>query len=338
MRRGPTIYLRLSHGRLEAGPGGGPASCCLEISPFMGRHRQPTGHNMGQRRPAALAAETDGSAKYGAADGPPFPSPEASGASNSRGSSVPMWPSRFVQMCTTSRQDCMRLTQPARRWGVLGGPYAPHLQPWEARSCRLATLSLRGERQRRSLFGPLCACCRDTCALANSWSPRPDALTGWSAPQGRPPHLVQRLTCTAAPYERRGHVRRLEEPAEPPPARRGPCRPGRRASGPRRPTAIAAEPSRRLAELPAITSTEPHEHRPRVERSGSVWWPPKALLHWRCVVIPDFPALSPSASTNRTGMSNCLQWTAALYAARRIVLTWRFQMTVLQRAKPACSI
>ena len=178
MRRGPTIYLRLSHGRLEAGPGGGPASCCLEISPFMGRHRQPTGHNMGQRRPAALAAETDGSAKYGAADGPPFPSPEASGASNSRGSSVPMWPSRFVQMCTASRQDCMGLTQPARRWEILGGPYAPHLQPGEARSCRLATLSLRGERQRRSLFGPLCACCRDTCALANSWSPRPRRIDG----------------------------------------------------------------------------------------------------------------------------------------------------------------
>jgi hypothetical protein len=75
MRRGPTIYLRLSHGRLEAGPGGGLASCCLEISPLMGRHEPPTRHTMGQRRPAALAAETDGSAIYGAAFGPPFPFP-----------------------------------------------------------------------------------------------------------------------------------------------------------------------------------------------------------------------------------------------------------------------
>ena len=77
MRRGPTTYLRLSHGRLEAGPGGGPASCCLEISPFMGRRGPPVRHTMGQRRPDALAAETDGRAKYGAADGPPFSFPKS---------------------------------------------------------------------------------------------------------------------------------------------------------------------------------------------------------------------------------------------------------------------
>ena len=76
MRRGPTTYLRLSHGRLEAGPGGGPASCCLEISPFMGRRGPPARHTMGQRRPDALAAETDGRAKYGAAHGPPFSFPQ----------------------------------------------------------------------------------------------------------------------------------------------------------------------------------------------------------------------------------------------------------------------
>ena len=60
MRRGLTIYLRLSHGTLEAGPGGGPASCCLEISPFMGRTRQLAAHNMRRREPAAWAAESDG--------------------------------------------------------------------------------------------------------------------------------------------------------------------------------------------------------------------------------------------------------------------------------------
>jgi hypothetical protein len=31
MRRGLTIYLRLSHGRLEAGPGGGPASLFPQV-------------------------------------------------------------------------------------------------------------------------------------------------------------------------------------------------------------------------------------------------------------------------------------------------------------------
>jgi hypothetical protein len=33
---------------------------------------------------------------------------------------------------------------------------------------------------------------------------QPDTLVGWSVPQRRPPHLVQRLTRTTAPYERRG--------------------------------------------------------------------------------------------------------------------------------------
>jgi hypothetical protein len=64
MRRGLTTYLRLSHGRLEAGPGGGPASCCLEISPVVGRTRQLAAHNMRRREPAAWAAETDGKRNF----------------------------------------------------------------------------------------------------------------------------------------------------------------------------------------------------------------------------------------------------------------------------------
>ena len=43
--------LRLTCGfplkrRLEAGPGGGLASCCPEITPFMGRARSPKSHTM----------------------------------------------------------------------------------------------------------------------------------------------------------------------------------------------------------------------------------------------------------------------------------------------------
>ena len=69
-----------SHGRLEAGPGGGPASCCLEISPFLGRRGPPARHTMGQRRPDALAAETDGTRKVrGGRRAAPFLSPRASG-------------------------------------------------------------------------------------------------------------------------------------------------------------------------------------------------------------------------------------------------------------------
>ena len=61
MRRGLTICLRLSlTGELEAGPGGGPASCCLEISPFVGRREAPCAHTMRLREPAAWAAESDG--------------------------------------------------------------------------------------------------------------------------------------------------------------------------------------------------------------------------------------------------------------------------------------
>jgi hypothetical protein len=60
MRRGLTICLRLSlTGELEAGPGGGPASCCLEISPFVGRREAPCAHTMRLREPAAWAAESD---------------------------------------------------------------------------------------------------------------------------------------------------------------------------------------------------------------------------------------------------------------------------------------
>ena len=73
MRRGLTGLLRLSlTGRLEAGPGGGPASCCLEISPFKGRHGGSTRLSMRLRdRPPGPQRRT-GRAKYGAADGPPF--------------------------------------------------------------------------------------------------------------------------------------------------------------------------------------------------------------------------------------------------------------------------
>ena len=77
MRRGLTIYLRLSHGRLEAGPGGGPASWLLERSPFRVRRGNPTHLSMRLRdRPPGPQRRT-GRAKYGAADGPPFllPSP-----------------------------------------------------------------------------------------------------------------------------------------------------------------------------------------------------------------------------------------------------------------------
>jgi hypothetical protein len=74
MRRGPTIYLRLSlKGDSKRGLAAAPLLWSLQISPFKGKHGPPSGHTMGQRRPTVLAAETDGSAKYGAADGPPFP-------------------------------------------------------------------------------------------------------------------------------------------------------------------------------------------------------------------------------------------------------------------------
>jgi hypothetical protein len=73
MRWGLTIYCGSLHERQEAGPGGGPASvCCLEISPFKGRHGALTYLSMRLRdRPPGPQRRT-GRAKYGAADGPPF--------------------------------------------------------------------------------------------------------------------------------------------------------------------------------------------------------------------------------------------------------------------------
>ena len=105
MRRGLTTYLRLFlTGDSKRGRAAAPFLVCLEISPFIGRHRPPRSHTMGQRRPDALAAETDGRAKYGAADGPPFSfrtSPPAnaeralarSAAAEIAGRAVRAWPS-----------------------------------------------------------------------------------------------------------------------------------------------------------------------------------------------------------------------------------------------------
>jgi len=59
MRRGLTTYLRLSLIReLEAGPGGGPASRCLEITPFRGRRARRNGRRSHLRALPAWAAET----------------------------------------------------------------------------------------------------------------------------------------------------------------------------------------------------------------------------------------------------------------------------------------
>jgi hypothetical protein len=75
--------LRLTCGfplrrELEAGPGGGLVSCCLEKTPFMGRARtHDIAHDaFALDRPPGPQRRT-GSATYRAADGPPFPLPSS---------------------------------------------------------------------------------------------------------------------------------------------------------------------------------------------------------------------------------------------------------------------
>ena len=63
MRRGLTTYCgSLSHGRLKAGPGGGPALRCLEITPNRGTAGSRIPNTVRSREPSAWAAETDGRA------------------------------------------------------------------------------------------------------------------------------------------------------------------------------------------------------------------------------------------------------------------------------------
>jgi hypothetical protein len=49
MRRGPTTYLLSLYGETRSGAGRRPCFVLLQISPFVGRHRLPTRHTMGQR-------------------------------------------------------------------------------------------------------------------------------------------------------------------------------------------------------------------------------------------------------------------------------------------------
>jgi hypothetical protein len=182
----------------------------------MGRWGTPTRHTMGQRRLAALAAETDGSAIYGAADGPPFPFPTGDWGEQQLELIRADATIAFVPVCATSRQDSPgasdreeRIRASVRvmqRFVCVCQQRSPRSTEHEHREASPSTWSSTSEPRRRPLsrrppWGRLAAGAR----------PGPDSLAGWSAPQGRPPDLVQRLTCTAAPYERRGDVRRLEE-------------------------------------------------------------------------------------------------------------------------------
>jgi len=71
MRRGPTTYLRLSHGRLEAGRAAARFLLPGDI-PVVGTTRELAVHNMRRREPAAWAAESDGKRNFRAADAPPL--------------------------------------------------------------------------------------------------------------------------------------------------------------------------------------------------------------------------------------------------------------------------
>ena len=70
------LICSLSTGRLEAGPGGGPASGCLEISPFMGRQRATSRHTMGQRNRTPWPQRRTEAQMYGRPTGRPFLSRE----------------------------------------------------------------------------------------------------------------------------------------------------------------------------------------------------------------------------------------------------------------------
>src|SRR5438034_8464944 len=54
------LTAALSHGRLEAGPGGGPAFRCLGVTPIKGRTRMGGPHRMRLREPDTWAAEMYG--------------------------------------------------------------------------------------------------------------------------------------------------------------------------------------------------------------------------------------------------------------------------------------
>ena len=93
---GPGDYCGSLYGRLEAGPGGGPASCCLEISPFRGgTDRESTQYGSALNRSPGPQRRT-GSAKYRAADGPPFLLPRARGVG---------WPHEGIREAQEARQE-----------------------------------------------------------------------------------------------------------------------------------------------------------------------------------------------------------------------------------------